>query len=118
MFTSPPYFNLEKYSNDDFSSTRYANNYQAWVDYFVKPTIENIYHYLKIGGYAMINIKNLSKSNPCFDDFKQAFEEIDGFGFVEVFDMTIKKKQYGMNYNNDKGNINNKEPVMVFKKIK
>ena len=42
----------------------------------------------------------------------------DGFGFVEVFDMTIKKKQYGMNYNNDKGNINNKEPVMVFKKIK
>ena len=66
----------------------------------------------------MINIKNLSKSNPCFDDFKQAFEEIDGFGFVEVFDMTIKKKQYGMNYNNDKGNINNKEPVMVFKKIK
>lgn len=117
-FTSPPYFNLEKYSDDSFSSTRYNDNYNAWVDYFVRPTVENIYHYLKIGGYAMINIKNLSKNNPCFDSFYKDFEEIDGFEFVEVFDMAIKKKQYGMNYDNAKGVINNKEPVMVFRKTK
>ena len=88
------------------------------MDYFVCPTVENIYHYLKIGGYAMINIKNLSKNNPCFDSFYKAFEEIDGFEFVEVFDMAIKKKQYGMNYDNAKGVINNKEPIMVFRKTK
>lgn len=118
MFTSPPYFNLEKYSNDNFNSTKYNNSYSKWVDYFVHPTVENIYHYLKIGGYAMINIKNLSKNNPCFDDFKEAFENINGFELVEVFDMAIKKKQYGMNYDNTKGVIDNKEPVMVFRKIK
>ena len=74
--------------------------------------------YLKIGGYAMINIKNINKSNPCYDDFFKAFSSIDGFEFVEELDMSFNKKQYGKQYNDEKGVIQNSEPIMVFKKIK
>lgn len=114
-FTSPPYFNLEKYYDDESSSTSNYNNYSNWVDFFVKPTVENTYKYLKKNGYAMVNIKNLNTKETCFDDFFEAFESV-GFEFVEVFDMKIAKKQYGMQYNNKKGEIKNKEPVMVFRK--
>lgn len=117
-FTSPPYFNLEKYSNDNSKSTENYDNYSAWVEEFVYPTVKNTYEYLKIGGYAMVNIKNISKKETCFDDFFNAFNKIDGFEFVEIFDMQISKKQYGMNYNNEKGVILNKEPVMCFRKVK
>lgn len=117
-FTSPPYFNLEKYANDDSSSTKNYDNYSNWIEYFAKPTIENTYRYLKVGGYAMINIKNINKKETCFDDWFNTFKSIKGFEFLEIFDMEISKKQYGMVYNNEKGEIENKEPIMVFRKVK
>lgn len=117
-FTSPPYFNLEKYSNDESASTKNYNDYRKWVDEFVIPTIFNTYLYLKVGGYAMINIKNITKKETCFDDYFKAFGYINGFEYVETFDLKISKKQYGKQYNDEKGVINNTEPVMVFKKVK
>ena len=46
------------------------------------------------------------------------FNLIQGFEYIETFDMEFSKKQYGMNYNNEKGVISNKEPVMCFRKVK
>lgn len=117
-FTSPPYFNLEKYADDNNASTSNYNNYTKWVEVFVVPTVQNIYRYLKVNGYAMINIKNISKKECCYDDFFKAFNDIEGFEYVETFDMAIPKKQYGMQYNNAKGVIENKEPIMCFRKVK
>lgn len=117
-FTSPPYFNLEKYADDNGKSTQNYDNYSKWVRDFVWPTVTNTYMYLKVGGYAMINIKNLSKKNPCYDDFFNAFQAISGFVFVEELDMTFNKKQYGKQWDDTKGVIKNKEPIMVFQKIK
>lgn len=115
-FTSPPYFNLEKYANDESASTTNYDNYSTWVDSFVIPTVYNIYAYLKIGGYAMINIKNINKKETCFNDFFRAFESIDGFEYIETFDMQITKKNYGMA--DGVAGIKNSEPVMSFRKVK
>ena len=38
--------------------------------------------------------------------------------FVEELDMSFNKKQYGKQYNDEKGVIKNSEPIMVFKKVK
>ena len=121
-FTSPPYFNLEKYSDDNSASTKNYNNYQMWIDEFVKPTIENTYLYLKPNGYAMINIKNLTrgKKEPLFDDWFKCFSQIKEFEYVETFEINHQsKKNYTMNTNYTKEQYKGfKEPVMVFKKIK
>ena len=66
----------------------------------------------------MINIKNITKKETCFDDYFKAFGYINGFEYVETFDLKISKKQYGKQYNDEKGVINNTEPIMVFKKVK
>lgn len=121
-FTSPPYFNLEKYSNDDSESTKNYDNYELWINNFVKPTIDNIYKYLKVGGYVMINIKNLSNKGKesLFDDWFDIFSNHSGFEFVEVFEMTHQsKKHYTDNCNYTKEQYTGfKEPVMCFKKNK
>lgn len=119
-FTSPPYFNLEIYDNDNCESTKNYDNYELWLEKFAKPTIENTYKYLKVGGYAMINIKNLTrgKKEPLFDDWFKIFESINGFEFVEVFEMKHQsKKNYIMNTNYDASAYHGfKEPIMVFRK--
>lgn len=121
-FTSPPYFNLEKYSDDESLSTKNYDNYTNWIEYFVKPTIENTYKYLKVGGYAMINIKNLTRGEkePLFDDWFEIFKNHNGFELVEVFEIEHQsKKNYTMNCNYEKEDYKGfKEPVMVFRKIK
>ena len=116
-FTSPPYFNLETYGDDNYSSSKNYHNYSMWVKEFVQPTVINTCAYLKNGGYAMINIKNLNKKETCFDDFFESFSKINYMHFIETFNFTITKKQYGKQYNDTKGVINNTEPVMVFQKI-
>ena len=120
-FTSPPYFNLERYYDDNSASTINYNDYQAWLNEFVKPTIENTYKYLKVGGYAMINIKNLTTKGKqkLFDDWFDLFQSIKGFEFVETFDM---KHQHKRTFNGKHATISDeeylgfKEPVMVFRK--
>ena len=121
-FTSPPYFNLEKYCDDDSASTQNYDNYDLWLENFAKPTIDNTYKYLKIGGYAMINIKNMTngKKLNLFDDWLELFKQHDGFEFVEIFNMEqTSKKVVGLyaNYDKSKANNQNIEPVMVFRKV-
>lgn len=121
-FTSPPYFNIEVYANDGSASTQNYDNYELWLEEFAKPTIENTYKYLKLGGYAMINIKNLTrgKKEPLFDDWFRLFKTHGGFEFVEIFEMKHQgKKNYWMNANYDKEKYNGfKEPIMSFRKVR
>lgn len=121
-FTSPPYFNLETYSDDGSESTNNYNNYDLWIEKFVKPTIHNTYRYLKVGGYAMINIKNLTRGGkePLFDDWFRLFNEHGGFKLVEIFEMKHQSaKNYWMNTNYDKETYKGfKEPIMSFRKVK
>lgn len=121
-FTSPPYFNLETYSADDCESTNHYDNYNNWLECFAKPTILNTYKYLKIGGYAMINIKNMTNlgKQKLFDDFFNIFQSINGFEFVEIFEMEHQsKKNFIMNCNYTEEQYKGfKEPIMAFKKVK
>ena len=122
MFTSPPYFNLETYSDDECMSTLNYDNYGQWLNKYVKPTIDNIYRYLKVGGVAMINIKNLTSrgKEKLFDDWFEIFSQHGGFEFVETFEIKHQsKKNYTMNCNYSADSYKGfKEPVMVFRKIK
>lgn len=121
-FTSPPYFNLEKYSDDESESTKHYDNYELWLEKFAKPTIKNTYKYLKVGGYAMINIKNSTrgKKEKLFDDWYNIFCSIDGFEPYEVFEMSqTSTKVVGQYANYEPSKYQGaKEPVMCFKKVK
>lgn len=122
MFTSPPYFNLESYSSDNCESTKNYNNYSLWLEKFVEPTIKNIHQYLKVGGVAMINIKNLTTGGkqPLFNDWKERFENHGGFEFVEIFEINHQsKKNYTQKTNYSVEQYKGfKEPIMVFRKVR
>ena len=55
-FTSPPYFDIEKYSDSDTQSYKKFNTYDAWVDGFYRNTIYNSCNALKLDGTFAINI--------------------------------------------------------------
>ena len=60
VFTSPPYFDREKYSDKKGQSwKKYGDSAAEWVDSFLKPVIREAYRSLVAGGTFALNINDL-----------------------------------------------------------
>ena len=59
VFTSPPYFHREQYSQDETQSFKAYKSYEEWRDNFLCPTLENAAESLKIDRYICWNIANI-----------------------------------------------------------
>ena len=59
VFTSPPYFNREQYSQDENQSFKAYSEYEDWRDNFLRPTLTTIYEYLKNDRYILWNIADI-----------------------------------------------------------
>ena len=59
VFTSPPYFDRERYSDDDTQSFKKFNSYESWRDGFLKPTLTTAFEYLKNDRYICWNIADI-----------------------------------------------------------
>jgi len=57
-FSSPPYYDLEQYSDELTQCYRKFPSYPTWKEHYLKVTIRNIYSLLKATGLFVINIKN------------------------------------------------------------
>jgi hypothetical protein len=62
-FTSPPYFDLEKYANESSQSYLKFNTKEAWVEGFLRQTFQNCYYGLKDDGSMLINIADMKGKN-------------------------------------------------------
>ena len=62
-FTSPPYFDTEKYRLESTQSFIKFPTENEWVNGFLKKTIQNCYIGLKNNRYMLINIANTPKYN-------------------------------------------------------
>lgn len=105
-FTSPPYFDTEKYANEITQSyIKYKTDIE-WCNGFLKDTINNCYYGLKKNGYMIINISNVKTSNILQDmtvklSLEQGFKHIDTYNLILS---SISGKGYKF------------EPVYIFKK--
>ena len=80
-FSSPPYFNKEKYSNDIEQSYLQYPTYSAWLEGFLFPLIETLFFITKPNGYITIVIASiLDNKGNCYDivsDLKSTYIPFD-----------------------------------------
>lgn len=108
-FSSPPYFKLEDYMIGE-QSTKLHDDYDDWLEYYLKPTIDNCKKYLVDGGYFAINIKNY-KNYDLIGDSRRIAEEL-GFVYVATETLTNIRRP-----KQDGSLLDNSERIMVFKKV-
>lgn len=58
VFTSPPYFDLEEYSNDSTQSVRPGDSVNDWLIAFMFPSLDKAWGALSVGGHMMLAINN------------------------------------------------------------
>lgn len=117
-FSSPPYFNLEIYCNEETQSANENTTFKAWVEHYMIPTIRNIYKYTKEGGLHIVNLKNLSTAGkePLLDTWIKCciavgFKLIEGDYLVHQSRRQFDKGKTNVNFMGDK------EPIIIFKKV-
>ena len=63
VFTSPPYFNVERYSYDDTQSWVRYKDIDDWNTEFLQKTLNNLWGSIKTGGYLLVNISDVNASS-------------------------------------------------------
>jgi hypothetical protein len=97
IFTSPPYFAKEVYSDDPEQSCHKFNQYDAWVDGFLRPTLETCVEYLRSDRYLLWNI-----ADAAFDGKLLTLEEDScnilrslGMEYITTIKMTLAQMPGG-----------------------
>lgn len=117
-FTSPPYFNVENYSQDNCKSTLNYSNYSKWIEEFTIPSINNTVKYLKKDGYLCINIKNIVRYN-LYDDYNSILKGNKNLIECEPIDLDMNSERTYNVFNtstNEKISDRYNEKIMVYKK--
>ena len=82
VFTSPPYFDREQYSEDEEQSYKAYPKYDDWRDNFLKPTLTNAYESLRSDRYLLWNIADIKigkdKYHPLEQDSIDVIENLGG----------------------------------------
>lgn len=108
IFTSPPYFNTEKYSEEETQSYIKFPTYDEWVVGFLNEMLCNSIKALKRGGYLIINIANVKSAPYLENDFKGIMEYGTDLDHITTYKMALSKQHSGGKFKY--------EPIFVYKK--
>ena len=125
VFTSPPYFSVERYSTDDTQSWVRYKDIDSWNELFLHRAIDNVWKTLKPGGLLMVNISDVNASSkgkkkgnlPICDPMNNYLNTFDDSEYVECFGMEMAKRPNCIGIGNAKvtDESNRKEEFIVEK---
>ena len=104
-FTSPPYFDTEKYSDEKTQSYLKYSSINKWKEKFLRKTIDNCYYGLKQNKFLALNVADVKSYQTFEKDTLQIAKEV-GFKFVDQFDLRLSSQQDEFK----------SEPIFIFKK--
>lgn len=114
--TSPPYYNLEIYSDENTQSHHYGS-YKQWVQAFLKPVILAVLSKLVDGGKSLWSVKNIKtdKAYGLLDDVIQIHRDA-GWEKNEVEFYVGNSIRPGLNLDNNGNARKGQEVTYVFQK--
>lgn len=112
ILTSPPYYNLEIYSDETTQSVKNNQTYEQWLDSFLKPVIKNCLDKGNVDVVSAWNVTNFGKIKMVTD--VEYIHSSFGYKPTDKFSVISSKRQ--SNQNNTKNQKNNDETV-CFSKI-
>lgn len=89
VFSSPPFFDLETYSNHEGDSLNNNNTQELWAINFFKPMLINSYNHLKKDGHLILYIDR----SKYIEKYLQKFSEITKYkGIIYFYEKKDKRR--------------------------
>lgn len=105
VFTSPPYFAKEAYSDDPEQSYKKFTDYEQWREGFLRETIKTACEWLRPGGYVVWNIADVEFSGnvlPLEQDSQDMFA-FYGLQFIKKYKMALASMPGGNRRDSETG---------------
>ena len=109
IITSPPYFDLEVYTNESTQSIANFDNYDLWSENFLKTTIYNCLDLLNANGVSCWNVGKVGKKDMNDDVLK--YHSQRNFKVIENFSVISSKRQ---SLQNSKKNEKSSDNTVVY----
>ena len=117
-FSSPPYFNLEKYSDEPTQCMVKFTTLEDWVEGFVIPTCKNLSRVLKPGAICGVNLANYHFKKHYYDIEAEWIKAKAATGFELINTMYIGLvRRPGAGQHKDTA-PEKREPIYLFKNCK
>ena len=104
-FTSPPYFDWEKYSEEDTQSYKKFPTVEDWIENFLRKTMENCHYGLKPGGILAMNVADTKRIKNFEDETLRLGKEIN-FNHIDTWQLQLSSQTGTPKH----------EPIFIFKK--
>jgi DNA modification methylase len=111
VYSSPPFFNWERYSTSNDQSYKRYDNYDRWRSEFLAPVIKQSVRILSAKGYLILNVTGGNRLPTPYD--VQSVARRLGFTLVRSHRMVFPKVPYLHPRN---GNPTKNEVLLVFQK--
>jgi len=104
-FTSPPYYDWEKYSDEDTQSYIKYPTREEWLNGFLLETIDKCHYGLKPGGILALNVAN-TKRIKNFEEETLKLARMIHFKHIDTWYLHLSSQN----------GIAKREPIFIFKK--
>lgn len=118
IFTSPPYFNIERYTQEENQSFKKYRKLENWLELFLFKVLGKFWENLEVGGHLAINISDVysnHKVNNICDPMNDFISKLKGAEYGGCIGYEMKKRPNSGAIKNRKGVFC--EPVWIWKKI-
>ena len=119
VFTSPPYFDLERYTAEDNQSWKRYKKLDAWLEGFLFKSIEKAWNHLLPDGHLIINISDVychHTINKICDPMNDFIDTLLNSEYIGCYGYQMMKRPNSKSLQGKTGKF--AEPMWVWKKIK
>lgn len=115
-FSSPPYFNLEVYSDEPTQCYNKFPKLEEWLEGYVRATIKNIHHMLKPGHFYAVNIADFKVGGGGEVAYVDEWKRISAEEGMPLFDTVYLGVTARAGSAEQAAGELKKENIMIFKK--
>lgn len=117
VFTSPPYFNIERYTQEANQSFKKYRKLDAWLNEFLFVTLKKAWDHLESSGHMVINISDVYSNhriNQICDPMNDFISGLEGAEYVGCYGYEMRKRPNSKALKGKSGLF--AEPMWVWKK--
>lgn len=118
VFTSPPYFNIERYTQEKNQSWKKYKKVNDWLESFLFKAIENSWEVLKPNGHMIINISDVYSNHTIHkicDPMNDFISSLPNSKYLGAIGYEMRKRPNSGALKNKTGKF--AEPMWVWKKM-
>ena len=118
VFTSPPYFDLERYTTETNQSWKRYKKLNDWLENFLFASIENAWNHLEENGHLILNISDVYTHhtvNKICDPMNDFIDSLSKSQYIGCWGYQMMKRPNCKSFKGKTGKF--AEPVWIWKKV-